>query len=101
MERFQNEEKYKRTESEDMPYQHKDKNSKQFKIESSSSSKVYGDPHKRIINILVIVAKIIIIQKREILNLTKRSLENSRKLSHQPLMVKLRREKRMNHGCLG
>ena len=28
MERFQNEEKYKRTESEDMPYQHKDKKSK-------------------------------------------------------------------------
>ena len=35
MERFQNEEKYKRTESEDMPYQHKDKNTKQFKIKSS------------------------------------------------------------------
>ena len=47
MERFQNEEKDKRTESEDMPYQHKNKNSKQFKIESSSSSEVYGDPHKK------------------------------------------------------
>ena len=32
MERFQNEEKDKRTESEDMPYQHKDKKSKKFKI---------------------------------------------------------------------
>ena len=30
-----------------MPYQHKDKQTKQFKIESSSSSKVYGDPHKK------------------------------------------------------
>ena len=29
-----------------MPYQHKDKKDKQFKIESSSSSEVYGDPHK-------------------------------------------------------
>ena len=47
MERFQNEEKYKQTESEDMPYQHKDKKSKQFKIKSSSSSEVYGDPHKK------------------------------------------------------
>ena len=56
---------------------------------------------KRIINIIVIVAKIIIIQEREILNLTKKSLENSRKLSHQPLRVKLRSEKRMNHGCQG
>ena len=46
MERFQNEEKDKWTESENMPYQHKDKKTKQFKIESSSSSEVYGDPHK-------------------------------------------------------
>ena len=30
-----------------MPYQHKDKNTKQFKIESSSSSEVYGDSHKK------------------------------------------------------
>ena len=30
-----------------MPYQHKNKKSKQFKIESSSSSEVYGDPHKK------------------------------------------------------
>ena len=47
MERFQNEEKYKRTESKDMPYQHKDKKTKQIKIESSSSSEVYGDSHKQ------------------------------------------------------
>ena len=47
MERFQNEEKDKRTESEDMPYQHKDKKTKQFKIKRSSSSEVYGDPHKK------------------------------------------------------
>ena len=56
---------------------------------------------KRIVNTLVIVAKIIIIQEREILNLTKKSLENSRKSSHQPLMVKLRRGKRQNPGCPG
>ena len=47
MEKFQNEEKYKRTESEDMPYQHKNKKSKQSKIESSSSSEIYGDLHKK------------------------------------------------------
>ena len=47
LERFQNEEKDKRTESEDMPYQHKDKKTKQFKIESTSSSEVYGNPHKK------------------------------------------------------
>ena len=47
MERFQNEEKDKWAEFEDMPYQHKYKNYKQFKIESSSSSEVYGDPHKK------------------------------------------------------
>ena len=46
MERFQNEEKDKWAEFEDMPYQHKYKNYKQFKIESSLSSEVYGDPHK-------------------------------------------------------
>ena len=64
MERFQNEEKDKWTESEDMPYQHKDKKTKQFKIKIISSSEVYGDPHKRIINILVKVVKIIIIPEK-------------------------------------
>ena len=47
MERFHNEEKDKRTKSGDMPYQHKDKNTKQFKIENSSSFKVHGDSHKK------------------------------------------------------
>ena len=47
MEIFQDEEKGKRTESEDLPYQHKDKKTKQFRIESSSSSEVYGDSHKQ------------------------------------------------------
>ena len=47
MEIFQNEEKDKRTESKDMPYQHKNKNSKQSKIESSSSYDIYGDLHKK------------------------------------------------------
>ena len=47
MERFQNEEKDKRTESKDMLYQHNNKKYKHIKIESSSSSKVYGDPHKK------------------------------------------------------
>ena len=47
MENFQNEEKDKRTELEDMPYQHKNKKSKQSKFESSSSSEIYGDPHKK------------------------------------------------------
>ena len=45
MEKFQNEEKDKQTGSEDMPYQHKSKKSKQTKIESSSSSEIYGDSH--------------------------------------------------------
>ena len=30
-----------------MPFQHKNKNSKQSKIESSSSSEIYGDPHRK------------------------------------------------------
>ena len=47
MEIFHTEEKDKRTESEDMGYQHKDKKTKQIKIESSSYSEVYGDSHKQ------------------------------------------------------
>ena len=47
MERFHTEGKYKRTESEDMGYQLKDKKTKQVKNESSSSSEVYGDLHKQ------------------------------------------------------
>ena len=46
--KIQNEEKYKRMEYEDMSYQYKNKKSKQSKIESSSSSDIYGDPHRKI-----------------------------------------------------
>ena len=45
MERFHHEEKDKRTEFEDMPYQHKNKNSNKFEIESNSSFEVYANPH--------------------------------------------------------
>ena len=47
IERFHTEGKDKRTEYEDIGYQHKDKNTKQVKNESSSSSEVYGDLHKQ------------------------------------------------------
>ena len=47
MENFKNEEKDKRTESKYMRYQHKNKKYKQSKIEISSSSEIYGDPHKK------------------------------------------------------
>ena len=47
MEKFQNEEKDKQIGSEDMSYQHKSKNSKQSKIESSSSSEIYGESHRK------------------------------------------------------
>ena len=47
MEIFHTEEKDKRTKSEYMGYQHKDKKTKQVKNESSSSSEVYGDSHKQ------------------------------------------------------
>ena len=62
-----------------MPYQHKNKKSKQSKIESISSSDIYGDLHKKNISILVIVAKIIIIQEKENLSLMKKFQENLRK----------------------
>ena len=47
MEKFQNEEKYKQTDFEYMPYQHKNKKDKQSRIKSISSSEIYGDPHKK------------------------------------------------------
>ena len=47
MEKFQNEEKYKRRGYEDMSYQYKRKKYKQSKIESSSSSKIYGESHRK------------------------------------------------------
>ena len=77
---FQNEEKDKRTESEDMCYQHKDKKTKQFKIESISSSEVYGDSHKKNYQYTSDSSKDNHLSRKR--NLTKKSLENSRKLSH-------------------
>ena len=47
MDKFQSEGKEKQTVSENTSYQHKSKNSKQSKIESSSSSEIYGDLHRK------------------------------------------------------
>ena len=47
MENFQSEEKDIHIGSENTSYQHKSKKSKQPKIESSSSSEIYGDPHRK------------------------------------------------------
>ena len=47
MEKFQSEEKDKQIGSKDMSDQHKSKKSKQSKIESSSSSEIYGDSHRK------------------------------------------------------
>ena len=79
MERFQNEEKYKRTKSEDMPYQHKDKKSKQIKIESSSSFEVYGNPHKKNYQYTSDSSEDNHRQEKENLSLMKKFQENLRK----------------------
>ena len=47
MDKFQSEGKEKQTVSENTSYQHKSKKSKHSKIESSSSSKIYGDSHMK------------------------------------------------------
>ena len=47
MENFYNEEKDKHIEYETMSYQHKSKRSKYSKIESSSSSKINGNSHRK------------------------------------------------------
>ena len=47
MEKFQSEGKDKQIGSENTSYNHKSKNSKQSKIESSSSSDIYDDPHRK------------------------------------------------------
>ena len=46
MDIFQSEGKEKQIGSENVSYQHKSKNSKHSKIESSLSSKIYGDSHR-------------------------------------------------------
>ena len=47
LEKFQNEGKYKQVESDNTSYQHKSKRSKHSKIESRSSSEIYGDSHRK------------------------------------------------------
>ena len=47
MEKFQSEGKDKPIGSKNTSYQHKSKKSKQSKIESSQSSKIYGDSHRK------------------------------------------------------
>ena len=47
MENFQSEGKDKHIGSKNTSYQHKSKNSKHSEIESGSSSKIYGDSHRK------------------------------------------------------
>ena len=101
MERFHIEEKDKRTESEDMGYQHKDKKTKQFKIESSSSSEVYGDSHKQNFQYTSDSSEDNHHTRKRKFKPYEEISGNLRKSSHQPLMVKLRRGKRQNPICPG
>ena len=47
MEKFQSEGKDKQIGSENTSYQHKNKNSKHYEIESSLSSEIYGHSHRK------------------------------------------------------
>ena len=47
IEKFQSEGKDKQIGSENTSYQHKSKKTKHSKIESSSSSEIYGDSHRK------------------------------------------------------
>ena len=47
LEKFHNEEKDKHVESDTTSYQHKSKRSKHSKIESSSSSEINGNSHRK------------------------------------------------------
>ena len=98
MERFHTEGKDKRTESEDMGYQHKDEKIKQVKNESSSSSEVYRDSYKQNFHYTSDSSEDNHHTRNRSLNLTRKSLGNSRRSSHQPLMEKLRRGKKQNPG---
>ena len=79
MENFQNEEKDKRTESEDMPYQHKIKSLNNLELKLAHPLRFKAIHIRIIISILVIVAKIIITQERENLSPMKKFQENLRK----------------------
>ena len=79
MEKFQSEGKDKQTGSENTSYQHKSKKSKPSKIESSSSSEIYGDSHRKNRKYTNASVKIIIIQEKENLSLMNKFRENLRK----------------------
>ena len=101
MEIFHTEGKDNRTEFEDMGYQHKIKRLNKLKMKLSHLLKYMVIHINKTSIILVIVVKIITILGREILNLTKKSLGNSRRSSHQPLMEKLKKGKKQNPSCPG
>ena len=100
MERFHTEGKDNRTESEDMGYQHKDKMTKQVKNECSSSSEVYGDSHKQNFHYTS--------DSSEYNHHTrKRKFKPYKEISGEfkkikpPLMEKLKKGKKQNHGYPG
>ena len=101
MERFQNEENDKRIESKYISYQHKDKKNKQFKIKNSSSSEVYGDPHKKNYQYTSDSSEDNYHTRKINFKPYEEISGEFKKTSHQPLMVKLRMEQRQNHGCPG
>ena len=101
IERFHTEGKGKRTESEDIGCQHKDKKTKQVKNESSSYSEVYGDLHKQNFHYTSDNSEDNHHTRKRKFKPMKKYLGSSRKSSHQPLMEKLRRGKKQNPSCSG
>ena len=94
IERFHTDGKDKRTESEDIGYQHKDKNTKQVKNESISSSKVYGDLHKQKFHYTSDSSEDNDHTRKRKFKPYEEISRNSRISSHQPLMEKFKMGKK-------
>ena len=101
MERFHTERKDKGNDSEDIGYQHRDKNTKQVKNQSSSSSEVYGDLHKHNFHYTSDSSEDNYHTRKRKFKPYEEISREFKRIKPPNLIEKLRRGKRQNPGCLG
>ena len=100
LQKFHNEEKDKQIEFDTASYQHKGKRSKYSKIESSSSSEINGNSHRKKRQNSSDNRECNYRSRKKNASLMKRFLGSSKRLNRQLLMAKQKKERKLKHGCL-
>ena len=100
LEKFYNEEKDKQIESDTVSYQRKSKRLKNSKIESNSSSEINGNSHQKKHQYSSDSSESNYRSRKKKYKPYEEISRSSKRLNHQLLTAKQKKERKPKHGCL-